>query len=236
MNSSSLGVFFATQSLKTFQKDEISNLRQQLFENIILITEQEALELESYHHSNVANVCKLFQFPPSVQLVAHYLLWRYSICYTVVDRDFKHVMLAACYFASKLENRRLHLDEFCSRIKNVSRSLLEEVEFIFLKVLEHNICIFTPLPAIVAQLMQKSMQVNFDDFIPLLERIYQTNHCLCFTPQLLSRFVLSKLYPREFSFDDIPRELLEIDFDRPISIDKSLVKDVDKRILEFKKK
>jgi hypothetical protein len=234
--ASSLGLFFENQSLKPFQTDEISNLRKKLFENIILITEQEALELERYHHSNVANVCKLFQFPPSVHLVAHYLLWRYSLCYTVLDWDFKHVMLSACYFASKLENRRLHLDEFCSKIKNVSRSLLEELEFIFLEVLEHNICIFTPLPAIVNYLMQKSIQVNFDIFIALLDRIYQTHYCLCFTPQLISRFVLFKLYPQQFSFDDIPKELLDIDFDHSIPIDKSLVKDVDKRILEFKKK
>src|SRR3954449_7194621 len=140
---------FETQSQRVFYREEISELRINLYKGVTLLQEKEALELERHHHLNIANVCKLFQFPPSVQLVAHYLLWRYSLLHTVLDKDFKHVMLSACYFGSKLENHRLQLDEFCSKIKNVSRSVLEELEFIFLEVLKYNIYIFTPIPAII---------------------------------------------------------------------------------------
>lgn len=145
-------------------------------------------------------------------------------------------MLSACYFGSKLENHRLHLDEFCSKVKNVSRGLLEELEFIFLEVFEYNIYIFTPLSAIIGHLMQVSLEVKYDLIVNLLEVIYRTDMCLLFTPQTIARFVLAKLYPDSFVFDDIPADLKDTDFENPKPLDKDLVKDIDKRIIEYRKK
>lgn len=234
--SSPLGSFFKTCNEKQvyFTKGEISEMKRQLYQNINLLTEEEARELERYHHLNISNICKSFHLPFTSQLIAHYLLNRYCLSHTVLTYDLKHAMLTACYLAAKLENHRILLNELCAKIKNVSRQIIEELEFVYLEMLEYEIWIFAPYIPTLAFLME--MNIPLDEEINLkineqLELIYRTEIPLIHRPIQIAQFVLNKLFPDVFYFENA-RIVIEPE---ERSLNKELLKDIDKRIMEFRK-
>lgn len=223
--------------------DDVMETRKALYVGSI-VTFEEASILLKFYHQKIPNICRAFGFPITTQLVAHQLLSHYSLSHTVSDFDLKHVMLACCYMAAKIDNVRIFLNDICSKIPKTNRSSIEDLEFVILKALDYNISsFFSPIPCIFGLLTELGFKEISDDFLNQifkdLDSVYESEFFFPYSPLGIS---LSLLKTRisdeqlEFLMNLVQIEETQL-FDlqiQPQPLDRKRLVEIDKRIIEYR--
>lgn len=230
----------AFQDQKLSNDENVLEWGRKLYTDDMIITFEEARELFRFYHQNIPKICDLFDIPINTQLQAHLLLSKYFHKHSALEYNLKHVMLACCFLAAKLDNFRLSLDTLCSKIKNTDRDIISTLEFVLLEVIDYQPWLYTPYYSILGFLLQKGLlnQIDHELLAKHLVSLYETDAPFTYNVKVLSYFVIQKVIPgvdfEGFDFD--PKVLAELEriLNQP-PLDINHIKQIDRKIIEFSK-
>jgi hypothetical protein len=184
------------------------------------LTVQEERLILLYYHQKINDICKYFKFGMSTVLTSHLTFARVHLAKPILDggkHDLKHIMLAAVYLASKVDEEHTELGKFCDKIPGTDRKQIEELEFVLLDWLDFDIFMelpVVPLATFVADifLSAEGQTVSAKELhaaaLQSLSSIYMTDAPFLFNPAIIALSCLLQTAVR-FKVEKAVEEYLE---------------------------
>ncbi|CAO3659987.1 unnamed protein product [Umbelopsis ramanniana] len=107
----------------------------------------EELSLCIFYESRLQTMCKMVKLPDVVMYTAVMYMKRFFLNNTVMDYHPKDVLYTCLFLATKAENERLSIDEFCQKLRVPSADSVLNLEFIVSQGLKFEYCIYHPYRA-----------------------------------------------------------------------------------------
>ncbi|CAM0135616.1 hypothetical protein VKS41_005267 [Umbelopsis sp. WA50703] len=120
----------------SYSKDEVK-----------FLTVEEELALCIFYETRLQTMCKMVKLPDTVMYTAVMYMKRFFLHNTVMDYHPKDVLYTCLFLATKAENERLSIDEFCQRLRVPSSDSVLNLEFTVSQGLKFEYCIYHPYRA-----------------------------------------------------------------------------------------
>ncbi|KAH8548720.1 cyclin-like protein [Umbelopsis sp. PMI_123] len=111
------------------------------------LTADEELSLCIFYESRLQTMCKMVKLPDIVMYTAVMYMKRFFLNNTVMDYHPKDVLYTCLFLATKAENERLSIDEFCQKLRVPSADSVLNLEFTVSQGLKFEYCIYHPYRA-----------------------------------------------------------------------------------------
>ncbi|KAI3646804.1 hypothetical protein MP228_009732 [Amoeboaphelidium protococcarum] len=140
-----------------FNVEELAQLRQKSLERCLgqtqvqdqsRFTVNDQIEIASFYHVKLQDVCTLLKFPFRVEATAAVFYRRFYLYNCMLEFNPRQMMLTCVFLASKVENHYISIDKFCASIPRIDVDELQKLEFDLLNELRFHLDVNHPYSAL----------------------------------------------------------------------------------------